>query len=454
MKALRFPLRTLRFLLASSWLSACSMSTFDDKREQAWSDSNGAVDLQSEDYAVAVAGVTTDRPGTTFAVLGTNPLGLGVVRYDQDGVLQQFGLDLPSVSQLDATAVPTLVGSKDVIGEQNTRVALVAIGALGTRDEILLFDVDEGQPREFATLSGSDCGDPGRDLGTHMSLAFTNAGEPDGLDLIAVRGNQLFLFQDIDPITGESQCFRCDVAIVNEPVRGMATADYLLGDGEDEGDEILVSVNGSLTGLRATHIANAGGGSCFGPSSGSALFAAISSPGGEIDFGDQMVVGDSDDDERPDIAISAPSSGRVYVLQSFDQSNPVASPEPVRLPPDVSSFGTGPMVFLDIEQIEDVGGGEAMEGDELIIGDPDASPFGVDGAGQVYVYRLSEEGEYEYAATLHDSSPEPDQHYGRAVTEAEFIFSEDDADLLVVGAENETFTLFRSLRNGEDPRGE
>ncbi len=440
----------LTILLAS----ACSMSAFEDRRDDAWSDSNGSVDLESADYGVAVAGVTTDKLGATIAVLGTNPIGLGVVAYDGSGGLEQYGLELPQLEDLSSTARPTLVGATETIGSDGDAVALVALGGLGVDGEIFLFDVGSGPPEQVATLSGADCGtELGENLGTHMSFAHTNGGTPDTLDLVALRGNELFLFPDIDidAAPGEHECHRCVVQGAVGPLVGMTT---LNGAVSSEEEEILISIAGGISLLDANTIVNAIDDVCL---TLSLLFPPQRSMGMESDLGAHMAVGYADDNEFAEVALSSPQEGKVYVVSNFDQSSGAASigqASPLEFSAGTSAFGDGPMVFFDIDVPS--AGEDEVEGDELMIGVPTASPEGVQGAGQVFVFKFSNSDDsdgWEERAILHDSKPEAGQNYGRALGGAEFVGEDgEDTDLLIVGAQNETFSLFRTLVTSIDPR--
>tara|TARA_R110002096_G_scaffold433887_3_gene653853 strand:+ start:64961 stop:66199 length:1239 start_codon:yes stop_codon:yes gene_type:complete len=411
------------------------MSTFDDRRAAAWSDSNGSVDIGSEDYGVAIAGVTTNQPGATVAVLGVDPLALGVIKYDEFGSLEQFGanIDLPNGVILNST--PSLVAAPDLVGDVR---GLVAIGGLGGADSILFYDVGNGAPVALGSVSGSDCGLAGDNLGHRM--VFRETGEDGLFDLIALRDDEIFIISDLDPTASSHTCTRCTLDGVGSDV---VVAEF----GEDpdpapdppefEGEEVIVSIEGTITGFSAARL-KAANGEC---PQGSAVFTDIGGP--ETDYGTRMAVGGGADDGSFHIALTAPSTNSVYVLENFDRSNPAATPQKLQAPEGSVAFGSGGVLFVDLD---------TNDGDELVVGDPEASAEGVFNAGQVSVFEFSDDDGFSPRDVLYDSDPEVGQNYGRAISETEFVFAEDDADILVVTGLNETFTLFQSLSSGVDPR--
>ncbi len=425
-----------RWIVVFGLSASCSMSTFDDKRAAAWSDSNGSVGIDSQEYGVAVAGVTTDTPGTTIAVLGTSPLGLGVVTYDATGGLQQFGANIDGFDRVILSSTPSLVGAPEVVRSVG---ALVAIGGLGSADEILFFDVGSGEPEPLGKASGADCGLPGANLGHRM--VFRETGEEGVFDLIALRDDEIFIISDLDPTATTHSCTHCTLdAVGSDVVVGEFIDDSPLFDGE----EVIVSMAGTISLFSAARLKETDGLVC---SSITPQFSGIGSDGiglgAATDYGARMAIGSSSEEDKLHIALTAPLTDEVYVLSNFDISTPNARPQSLVPSEDSGAFGDGPILFLDLD---------TNEGDELVVGDPLASPEGLFSAGQVNVYELSEEEVFEPRAVIYDSTPEDGQNYGRALAEAEFVFGEDDSDLLVVGAVNETFAIFQTLSNGVDPR--
>jgi hypothetical protein len=410
------------------------MSTFDDKRAAAWSDSNGSVQIDSAEYGVAIAGVTTDQVGATIAVLGVNPLGLGVVQYNEAGDLEQFGVNIAGFEGVVFDPPPVLLAAPATVPGVT---GLVAIGGLGDVNEIFFYDVGNGEPTRAGGVSGTECGLTEGNLGTRMAFRERGDGE---LDLIALDGNELVFFRSVfNPAAPENGCSRCTV-----PSNGLGAQDVAVAElrASSPGEEIVLTFDGLFTVFEGDAIVSQDITDCL---EGPLFFDARGSGNGETDFGARIAVGDGDGDDSLDLAFSAPSTERVYVFHEFDTSNSPVVPQIVTGAADAISFGKGPMAFMDLD---------LTEGDELVVGDPQGNPEGVIGAGQVSIFQYSDDGggEFEPRAVIYDSSPETGQNYGRALSEVEFGFGGDDADVLAVGAVNETFTLFQSLDNGTDPR--
>ncbi len=406
----------------------CSTSVFDDRQGEAWSDSNGAEGISANSYGGAVAGVTTDRPGATIVGLGIEPVGLTVVRYDESGSLDLSGGDLQALADAQLTAPPTLLAAPQPIPGAN---GLVAVGGLGALDQILLYDVSSGTPVQVGALSGADCGAPGLNLGRAMTFAATNAGADNVLDLVAVRGSEVFLFPDLDLTDDTPTCLRCSAGSNIDDVAAIEI-------GFNDGEEILIHTGSTITvfdGFQVEEASGAGVG-CFDVRS-----PQISNLNGGGD-GSRIAIGDAEDDGFADVVVTNPLTNSVFVIPNLTQSGPGGVPHVLVAPTDSGAFGDGPVVMLDID---------GDDADELVVGDPAASPDGVSGAGQASVFKFSDDGEWELRGVLFDSTPETDQQFGRSLSVAEFVF-DDDADLLVAGANGELFTYFRAFANAVDPR--
>lgn|GEM_PF-3998124 len=424
--------------------AACDPGAFDDRRGQAWSDSNGPTGISSADYGASVLGITTDTPGATIAVLGQAPAAIGVVSYDATGQLTLTGgdLDLPALGEPPtiATAPQPLPGAP----------SLVAVGGLGAVDEIQFFDVSSGAPLLAATLSGADCGAPGQDLGRFMAFGFTSAGLPRLLDFVTVRGDEMIIIPDIDlndlP-TDASGCLRCELSGMG--VSGAPVAMGLIDfnpPADDDGaalEEIFIAGSGVVTAFDAFQIQEASEASagCF--EIRTPQISNLTLVGAGADLGTAWAAGNADELETPELALWSPSAEAVFVIPNFSSSGPGGVVPPLTAAGASPEFGTS-MVFADID---------GDDFDELAIGDPGASPEGVPGAGAVTIFEASlTELEYSQRTQLFDSEPEAGQRYGRSVDAVEFVFGEDDADILAAGANDEVFTIFRTLAESTDPR--
>ncbi len=410
-------------------LAGCSMSAFDDRRGKAWSDSNSGDTVSASDYGLAVAGVTTDQQGALITALGVGPAGLGTIQYDETGSLDLGGDDLAELDSATLSDPPTLASAPKPVTNAS---GLVAVGGLGALDEILLYDVSGGAPAHVGTLSGSDCGAPGTNLGQAMAFGYT--GINNQLDLVATRGNDVFLFEDLAVSASGTTTATCYHCRMSAPIDDMS----LIEIGFTDGEEIMVnsaSMIAVFNAFQVTEASDAGKG-CF--EIRSPQISNLNAGGA----GSRLAVGDADGDGNADVAVADPA-GSVFVIPNLTDSGPGGLPAELVAPPNSGAFGSGPVLFIDLD-----GDGE----DELVVGDPQASPEGVSVAGQVAVYKHQADGSFAQQALLYDSAPQGGQRYGRSLGAVNFRVGVDQTKLLVVGASGEVFTLFRALADTVNPR--
>lgn len=404
-------------------LALAGCTGFDDLRAQAWSDSRQRPDgMTSADYAIAVTTVDRAVPGATIVVAGAGPAGLATLSYDDHGALTQHGV----AADGGFDPAPRLVGALDPVPGGD------GVFAVGGDGGIALHDARTGVvgPTLRATIGAEGCG-AALDSLAAIGIGTTSLGTVDVPDLIVIAGAELVAFPDVgfDPAP---PCQRCALP---GPGMDLALADV---DG-DVDEELVVSIadpgGGAATigALEATAIA---GGDCF------PVRPDLRGDGDEPDFGRRLAVGDADDDGAPEIAATAPSTRRVYVIPDLGVSGPGGPLHVIVTPSAASDAFPGAVTFGDLD-------GDGPE--ELAVADPGASPGGAAGAGWVTVFALSD-GTFESVTTLHDSTPEPGQAFGRSMAVAEFLAGGDAADLLVVAARGEVFTYFRALVAGDDPR--
>lgn len=411
----------IRIAVVATLLGGCV--GFDDLRGEAWSDSRGLPDgMASSDYGIAVTTVDHATPGATIVVAGAEPGGLATLSYDDHGELTQRG-----VVVADGFApTPELVGALDRVPGGD------GVFAVGSNDEIALYDARTGMagPTLRATIGADACGAPIELFGA-IVIGTTSLGTVDVPDLIVIAGTELIAFPDVG-FEPEPTCVRCTL-----PGRGM---DIAVADVDAEVDEeLVVSIEDPAGGaatlgvLEGTEIA---GGDCF------TTPPDLRGDGAEPDFGRRLAVGDADDNGAPEVAVVAPSTGRVYVAADLSFSGAAGSLHVIVTPSASSDDFPGEVTFGDLD-------GDGLE--ELAVADPSASPGGAAGAGWVTIFRL-DDGTFETVTALHDSAPEPGQAFGRALAIAEFLSGGDATDLLVVAANDEVFTYFRALVAGGDPR--
>ncbi len=247
------------------------------------------------------------------------------------------------------------------------------------------------------------------------------------------------MFPELNPLGSVIECHHCPLSD-SEDIANVVSGE--LREGE-EGEEIVYARGGGFSVIFPSQFLNSAQNNCTGTIDQFAPRGRELETLGAADFGAHISVGDVDDNGLGEIAITEPSTRSVYVLMNFDTSSPIEAAVELIAPPESGAFGDGPVVFLDVD---------TTEGDELVVGDPTATPNGVATAGQATIFEYSDDEVFERRAILHDSEPEAGQNYGRALGVAEFVFGEDDVDILIVGSLGEAFTLFRTLTNGTDPR--
>src|SRR5207253_1523386 len=94
---------------------------------------------------------------------------------------------------------------------------------------------------------------------------------------------------------------------------------------------------------------------------------------------------------------------------------------------------------------------------ELIVGAPRSDPDGVSNGGSVYVYEFTATPApaFDLMMTLHPAEPAEEERFGKSVAVAPFGAT-GDKKVLMVGAEGEVFTYFRTseyddVRTGRTP---
>lgn len=408
-------------------VAGCGQSAFDDRASRAWSRSAGAPDgVSSAAWAVAVTTVDREQPGATVVVAGAGPSSLSTLSYDVGGELEMNGADVDG----GFPDAPVMAGALDPVAGGNGVLAL-ADGA----GSILFFDARTGDlgPAFRVALAAETCGAPPT-LGTALLFALTDPEEDVEPDLAALADDQLVVVRDLDldTVAGAPDCARC--LLPDGAAVALATGTVDDDDGEDIA--VLAASGESISIHTAAAVQAAGGAGCGAP------LVALAPPSGDR-FAAPIASGDIEDNDAPEIAVASTDHRVVFLFH--DVAAGAAPPAVILIPApaDSAAFGTA-IAFGDFD-------GDEVE--ELAIGDPEASPEGVAGAGQVTLYRYDGE-ELRPEATLYDSEPEEGQHFGRSLEVAEFgLGGADYRDLLVVGAEGEVFTYFRVTSSGDDPRG-
>lgn len=450
---------TRRFLAStlgaslSLGLGACNFSEFDDLAEEAWVDRvESPSATSSRQYGEALVATPLREAGTNVVVLGKFRASLSLLQYDDEGVRQPItAVDpRPTLSFSTFSDNPALAADRD-----SERIAFAVVQG------------DNIDPTRVAVYDGRDISSPFKSVilseqllvgGQRLhninagGITFTDLpgfGEDTEDEIALTRGPQVALIQDYavseadtDTTYAVKGCLHGDD---DDWGFGVAIAD-VLPDDEHAGPEIVVGTGAQLrTGSSRVLIIDP---ASVTPESGACtILETISSTEDPGDLGAVVTQAQFPDvaDEAPgaeldDLIYSAPTINKVFVRFGGGGGVEINPGE------DGADFGdsiaTGD---LDSDGIP-----------ELIIGAPRSDPDGVTNGGSVYVYKFRSTPSlgFDLVETLHPGEPVNEERYGKSVAVAPF--GTGDRNVLVVGAEGEVFTYFRTslysdVRAGRTP---
>jgi hypothetical protein len=289
-----------------------------------------------------------------------------------------------------------------------------------------------------------------------MTFVLSDLGASDAPELVALANDELVVFVDVSPDFLPPNCFRCKLVTGGAPAvgLGLGAGNIELGDEEGGDDEKILLTLAPAAGGPAELVAfsaslieehHVEGAPCF--SWRSPQVGSLRGAEQEEDFGVRIAVGSSANGLGVAVALATPSTGRVYALPSLTAAGPVGGNTRVL---------SGDSAALDFGAALAFGDLDGRGHDVLVVGDPGAPAGGQAGAGVALVFDVAADPA-ELLATLHDSAPEPEQAFGRALAVTRFAAdadadAEERTDLLVVGAAGEIFTYFRALLDADDPR--
>ncbi|MEM9488301.1 MAG: FG-GAP repeat protein [Myxococcota bacterium] len=417
----------LAALVAALAASGCDSSmydfrAFDDLADTTWVDSSSAPgDLGASFYGVGLAagGADVDGGGAAFYVAGRRDDGFARLRFDANGNRSDDGIirlgEIVNDPPLQALpAAPVMVGDP---ASERVAVALTAgMGEEPTQSLFALLDGTGVTPIAVANtqpITGLAFGQ------TNLTLGTTN--------LVAISGDLLTVVNDItNPTADEPRCQ------LDQPI----SSSLALGDlnGGEAGLEIIVATRadgqpGRVVALLGSVVGDANMLACFDTPSGREPLVTLEAPGGESDFGRQIAVGNFDGGSS-DLVVTAPTGSAVYIYLNLDVTNP-GTPITISAPEGAVDFGAT-LALGDLD-----GDGR----DELVVGAPGSTADGVVSAGSVFVYPIGDGGTVDEPIRFYDSQPEDNQLFGQSVAMVPFA---GGSDILVVGADNEVFTYFRT----------
>ena len=418
-----YSLLTVTGMLASAAsIAGCDWRKFDDLADQTWVDVSTAPEpLTSRFFGAGIASAGNQGAGANFMVVGRSADGIGHFVYAADGSKDTTGFDIEDFMPDPLPQRPVFEGDRvgGFVG--------LAIPA-GSSSSIALYNSDGGLTAELPQA--------GLEAVTALGFGATDSDSPgpETRDAVYVRGVNVELIGSYtsNPV-GARQCRHGRAA-------GFAVAVGELDATVANGEEIVLGIGnanmanaasdviimrGSV--VEAAHVDNVET-DCF--ADGRTALMSIVAPGGEPDFGADLVIADFDGNDLPDLAASAPSGNVVYIF--FDINAGTGASTQV----DVSGPGTSTEFGLSIAAGDLDGDGS----DELVVGDRSVAHDGKSAAGSTYIYTFAGTNP-STPSEMFDNKPEQDEHFGTAVGVVAFGTS----NIVVVGADGEAFTYFRTL---------
>lgn len=406
---------------------------FDDLKDDTWVASTGVPEgLDARFYGVAIAGGgEVNRDGASFFVAGRNQDGFGQLVFDANGNLDETFYLISQVSSdppVQALAVDVVMAADP--DSARTGFAVAAGGTPQAPQQTIIALLDSNTDE----LITQGLVLPGPQLVDGLAFGTTNVAPSGGRNIVAVRDTLLSVLHSLDttPVAVSCTHGRDDSlsVVVGEFAAASAMQEIAVGLSQAGGPGTVLVLEGQV-------VSAAGGANCFEDGVRSAL-ATVSAPGGESDFGAVMTTGDFDNSGGLDLAVAAPNANAVYVYLNVDTSSALPTPIQLTTPPGAGEFG----------RVLAAGNLDGMAGDELVVTAPGTTRDGEANAGAAHVYEFSAGG-FGQPQLLGDSEPEAEHRFGQAAAVVPFGSTRE---ILVVGADREVFTYFRTRPDDADVR--
>ena len=426
-------------------LGGCNFMVYDDLADEAWVDRvERPSSTNSRQYGEALVATPTRGAGTNIVVIGKSRASISQLQYDDEGKRQ-------SILAVDPRQTLSFASFPDN--------PALAVDADSDRIAFTVVQGDNKDPTRIAVYDGRDLGSapvksvvltPMLDVNGTMrhniyAEGITFANLPgfgtDGDDLVVTRGPQLVVIQDYEQPDGPGSSFLINGCLHGDDWSYGVTVADILPDETNPGPEIIFGTgaeikNGASQVLvvapSVVSTPHTAAGDCLAPTP---ALLTLTSAEDARDLG--AVVTHA---QFPDVPDGDPAAGLADLIYSAPSINKVF----VR-------FGGGTAVEIYPGEAGSDFGDSIATGDlnddgvpELVIGAPRSDPEGVTNAGAAYVYefRPTPTPGFDLVATLHPGEPQNEERFGKSVAIAPF--GTEGRNILVIGADGEVFTYFRT----------
>jgi hypothetical protein len=390
-------------LVALSLVAACDWREFSDIADTTWVDATGAPGgVGSNDFAIGLAEATNEATNETkqLAVISRGKLTLAFLAYDAAGKLtnrQTLSLDSNSGGPFESLAQAPVYASDPKSG----RVAVSSNGkvAIGDPNKSAL---------DVAILPNS---------AKSAAITFLEVG---GKTYVAAASERGVAMIDLATPTVTTSVCAGPAAISRIIAMGAAHA---IG-----GDQLIIWYENSAMARteQQAHTVAVAAGACTLTAVGAAVISQVLPTRAEY----PLVEG-----------------ARIL---SLPDSNAVVISDPLANTVSITQFGVAVTSSMaPVPDIAAVAIGKLGADSYVFTGSPNQDVNGTTNAGRVQAIKITPTNTLETAPalSLFDASPDSEQRFGRAV--ALVPFTDGTAPIVVVGANNEMFTYFRSQLYGE-----
>ena len=392
--------------------SACSWTAFDELEGDTWVTATEKPANDSSNWGVAIQRGQATGTGGRLVVLGAN---------------QSLYSELVVTSNGDVNVPPTTLelNSQFGIGNLDPQPLLLADP---TSNDVAL--VTSSGSASIAVLKGTSgtlvvhqvFGPATPDAATYMVPSLPAEQIPQ---VLVAQGDTVYGAHFVNPPNPQPSCKLVDDANAPLEVRALGATPNVTGDGTT--NPLVWGANGKLVRFAPAIFSGSAAGCATGHAPSAMAVGTTSFMPGK---GSQILTFEEGTARYAVLQGHTDSSGFLGLV-NVDTMTLVGTPR------TENGITTAALLVLGTKRY-------------VIAGYPDAIIDGNAGAGKVEVFEIDlASGIGSSVMTLHDAQPEGGQSFGRAVTAMPF----DGEPLIVVGADNEVFTYFRTLLYDETRQG-